>query len=86
VKYARLAIVFVPLLLSGCETVNSVGTFARNIDWNVLVPWKAHQEAVASTKPAPPSVPGVQMASVPDGLQQDDLRTPFGDQTTVASR
>jgi hypothetical protein len=91
-KYTRLAIVFVPLVLSGCETVNSVGTFARNIDWNVLVPWKTQQEAVASTKPAQP-VAAAQMASVaaaPDGLQRDDLREPFGENasgtTAVASR
>jgi hypothetical protein len=66
--------------------VSSVDTFARNIDWNVLMPWKAHQETVASTQPAQPSVPAAQTASLPDGLQRDDLRMPFGDQTTVASR
>jgi hypothetical protein len=90
-KYARLAIVFFPLLLSGCETANSVGTFARNIDWEVLVPWATQQGAVASTKPVQPA-PAARTASTAalDGLQRDDLRAPFGDQpsgtTAVASR
>lgn len=89
-KLATLsAVALLSASLAGCETMNSVGSFAKSIEWSDVLPWQSRQETVASKKPADETP--VRMASrdaMPDGLQTDDLRKPFGTdhETAVASR
>ncbi len=91
-KLAALsAIVLLPVALSGCETMNSVGSFATSIDWSGMLPWQGQQETVANATPAnetPMRVASEAVVPAPDGLQTDDLRKPFGadDERAVASR
>jgi hypothetical protein len=77
-----LAVVVLPLLLSGCEAVQAIRAFAV-ADY---LPWdhKTQSEPVRTADSAHP----VRLLNVPDGLQHDDLRAPFGadNATAVASR
>jgi hypothetical protein len=94
-KLARFAILAAPLLLGGCDTVNSIKS--DSIAWvsqiDINLPWKKH-EALAKAEPGNDTTAPVQIASepavlpAPEGLQPDDLRAPFGadGETAVASR
>jgi hypothetical protein len=78
------AILVLPLLLAGCETVEAIRSF--KVSDYVNLPWehKTPSQPVRTADAAPP----VKLPDAPVGLQRDDLRTPFGadDATAVASR
>ncbi len=83
---ALSAIVTLPLVLAGCETVQAIRSFNVADYVHINLPWehKAPSETVRTADAAPP----VKLADPPDGLQRDDLRAPFGADggTAVASR
>jgi hypothetical protein len=65
-----------PLALSGCDTINfaSLDLSAITMPWDR--PAEPPNQAVALREDA---------AAIPDGMQRDDLRTPFGGTATAAS-
>ena len=95
-KLARFGILAAPLLLGGCDTISAI-KIPDPIAWageiHINMPWKTHETAAKVDAVSEPAAP-VQVASepavlpAPEGLQPDDLRTPFGadGQTAVASR
>jgi hypothetical protein len=83
---ALSAIVTLPLLLAGCETVQAIRSFNVADYVHINLPWEHNTQAepVRTADAAPPA----KLPDAPDGLQHDDLRTPFGadNATAVASR
>ncbi len=83
-RHARLAVVALPLLLGGCETMDAIRSF--NVADYVNLPWHhrttaAPEKTADDAKPAP--VETAQAVNL-DGLQRDDLRAPYGDESAVA--
>jgi hypothetical protein len=81
-KLTIAAMIAVLPLLSGCETMQAIRDF--KVSDYINLPWE-NKKAAEPTRTA--EATPVKTPEVPVGLQQDDLRTPFGDnQTAVASR
>ena len=66
----RALLLLSPLLLTGCDTVDFAAIDLPKIDW----PW-AQSDAAPKTVTA---LRDEEPTKVPDGMQTDDLRMPFG--------
>ena len=81
-KFVAVAMIAVLPLLSGCETMQAIRDF--KVSDYINLPWE-NKKAAEPTRTA--EAAPVKPPEVPVGLQQDDLRAPFGDnQTAMASR
>jgi hypothetical protein len=71
-RVIRTLLLLSPLLLSGCDTLDHLASLKLpSIDF----PWNSQPAATTATLRTDAS----DTLPVPDGMQRDDLRAPFGD-------
>jgi hypothetical protein len=83
-KLAAVSLIVILPMLSSCETVQAVRDF--KVSDYINLPWD-NKKPSEPVRTADAALPALKTADTPTGLQQDDLRAPFGDdQTAVAAR
>jgi hypothetical protein len=84
-KAIACATIATTLLLNGCDTMNALSEMKMSD--LVTMPWGSTIEDTAPVR-ASEDVPKREAMPIPEGLQHDDLRAPFGsdDTTSVAAR
>ena len=79
-RLLRTALLLSPLLLASCDTLDLASLDLPSI----TMPWDTAAPAPAAAPPAALREDVTETAAVPEGIQQDDWRAPFGGASTVA--